>query len=1737
MSTKYEKSAITESEINDLVQPFLTTKEMCFYRIQYLYELSNNLTKDETLIDEFMARVEDLSEIQSEFNKCVLNINSIYTKHKPKFVATYSEIKAFDELYYEIRKVSKNLNPPERPARSEPGVREPRRCVKLPELQLIKFDSKLENWITFRDTFKSLIHDNSAISDVEKYYYLLSSVSGPALTIVKAMPITADNYHIVWNALVQRFENKRALATAYLDKLFNFKPLTSESATNLNNFLQTYQENISALELLNIPDLASFILFQISVRNLDSVTRREFEQTVPSGEIPTARQLLNFIEKQTRVLEMSESKPAYAKPSTPAFKQSTSRNRYPDTTKSYGSKQIVTTVVASTNNDVERQKSNICPCCQMPHAIYRCAVYNALTPESRTAKVKNLGLCENCLRDNHTSADCPSKHCCTVCKKRHHSSLHIDSAVMCQGNVVGLTCSTDQTVLLGTAVVHVVDAWGHSHCVRALIDSGAMSSYVTNTCVKTLGLDRRRCDFRTIGLGGNQVQNFGLTTLTIKPRYETSPVLTTDAVIVANIAGNLPTVTVPFDILDCFDNIKLADPEFHRPAPVDLLIAGDLFPYLYDGTKILPKRPGMPVALKSIFGYVITGQVNRRERQDRHLEYTGFSGFSNTDNLDRVMNTFWEIENIPSGRSPKPDDVLAENLFVNEHSRDPVTGRYVVRYPFRPDHNLGDSRQMALRRFVNLESRLNRDPRLKDEYHEFMSEYEALGHMKCLGEMKNVDSKYLIPHFCIHKPTSTSTKLRTVFDASTKTSNNKSLNDVVLTGPKLQADINQILINFRLHKICISADICKMYRQILIHPDQRPYQHILWRYSTDQPVQVYELATVTYGVASSPYLAIKVLHTLADENACEYPTAARVLKNGFFMDDLLWSEPTVTDALLLQQELRALLQSAGFVLCKWSSNSAQVLAAVPEDHRETPIEFDDDQYLSLKVLGLQWQPGTDCFSFTAMEPSHVITKRTVLSQIGRLFDPLGFVAPCVFYAKCFMQKLWALKLDWDQRLPDSLESEWSTFVRELPLLSKFRHERHVMVSRSTTSRIIGFSDASTLGYAAQIYLHTKNDDGDSKVSLLIAKTKVAPLKTISVPRLELMAAHLLSKLVKYIISILQDRGIGVNDIMLFTDSSVVLAWLNTPSYKLKTFVATRVTKILDTVPSTSWFHVSGESNPSDVCSRGATPSALLLMPEWLSGPNWLLSEHWPVRSIDEFKHENPPELKTTHDSKVLFTMEDSFNLIYELSEKYSSYTKLVNIVAWVRKFITNCRIPKAERTKLSLSSLKEARASIIKSVQQHYFATDIALISKALLPQRSLQKLNPFVDPHGILRVGGRLSLAQMSFDKKHPILLPKKCNFTSRLIDHYHVLYLHAGPRTLQSILSQKFWIVSARSIIRVRINKCISCFKVNPTVRQPAMGQLPRFRTENYHTFHTVGLDIGGPFYVKESTRRNVRVINKAYLCVYVCCATRAVHLETLSSLSTESFFASFDRFTARRGLCHTLISDNAKNFVSAGRQLAAISEFLKTNADQLSGKLHKRNVHWKHNPPTGSHFGGLYEAAIKSAKSLLKRTVGDRTLTFEELSTLFARAEAVLNSRPLCALSSDPNEFEVLTPAHFLVGRSLLDAPEYDLTNLPIHRLTRWQAIQQIAQQFWRLWRKEFLHTLQTRQKWFKGCRELKVGDLVLIHSDAPPLQWLVGRVTKLHPGPDNVTRVVTVRTQNGEFIRPVVKLSPLPVEQDA
>ncbi|XP_059050827.1 uncharacterized protein LOC131845753 [Achroia grisella] len=432
---------------------------------------------------------------------------------------------------------------------------------------------------------------------------------------------------------------------------------------------------------------------------------------------------------------------------------------------------------------------------------------------------------------------------------------------------------------------------------------------------------------------------------------------------------------------------------------------------------------------------------------------------------------------------------------------------------------------------------------------------------------------------------------------------------------------------------------------------------------------------------------------------------------------------------------------------------------------------------------------------------------------------------------------------------------------------------------------------------------------------------------------------------------------------------------------------------------------------------------------------------------------------------------------------------------------------------------------LVKYVQTLSFPTELERIRSGQSLPKSFRKLNVFIDDQDVLRVGGRISRSGLEYEQKHPALLSSNNPFTSKLIQSVHLSNCHCGVNTTQYLILQQFWIISAKRVIRRCLSKCLNCYRLQPKPLQPFMSDLPKYRVNEVKPFSIVGVDYAGPFRIKTGPYRGAK-IDKAYLCLFVCLATKAVHLETVSSLSTDGFIAALRRFVARRGRCSTIHADCGTNFIGARNQLVSLTKIASET----------ERIEFKFNPPSAPHFGGVWEIQIRAAKTHLYRVVGDQVLTFEELATLFSQIEAVLNSRPLYPMSSDPNDYQVLTPGHFLTLEPLTSVPDVDVTHLNVNRLDRWQLIQSFQRSFWNRWRNEYLHSLNLRAKWTKESKPLELNSMVIIKDDNhPPLHWQIGRVVELHPGPDGLVRVATVRTDKDNLIkRPLVKLCPLPNE---
>ena len=733
-----------------------------------------------------------------------------------------------------------------------------------------------------------------------------------------------------------------------------------------------------------------------------------------------------------------------------------------------------------------------------------------------------------------------------------------------------------------------------------------------------------------------------------------------------------------------------------------------------------------------------------------------------------------------------------------------------------------------------------------------------------------------------------------------------------------------------------------------------------------------------------------------------------------------------------------------------------------------------------------------------------------------------------------LQRLWESGIDWDDSVPTETHEVWKRWYSELPKL------RNLIIPRCyfptgvavKSLQLHGFSDASEVAYAGVVYIRIVDCDDSVATALVIAKTKVAPIKRITVPRLELCGAVLAARLLRHVAKVLD---IPDENIHAWTDSVVVLSWLRGNPRRFKTFVGNRVSEIIDFVSCNHWHHVSGTDNPADSASRGIYPDELVHHDLWWNGPDWLREPEscWPAGPAGLLVCPEPLEERTVDSTALLATTHVSE---LPLLNRVSSYTKLKRITAWVLRFVHNCRHPGSIKSStLSSGELQEAERYWIATVQQSAFLEELeALKSNQALPRSSrLRVFHPIVDEHNLLRIGGRISLAQLPCSQRHPLILPKNHDLVPIIIRSEHLRLLHAGPTLVTASLARKFCIIRGRGLIRSVIHGCVTCNRVASKPKSQILGQLPLDRLKPGATFDRVGIDYAGPVLTKSGPVRRP-VITKAYIAVFVCFATKAVHLELVTDLTSAAFIAALRRFIARRGKPSIIWSDHGTNFVGAAREIRELYIGLRDQGMQqtISNFCASEGVQWKFTPEQAPHFGGLWEAAVKSLKKHMRRVVGEVKLTYEELSTILAQIEACLNSRPLTPLPDAADAIEVLTPGHFLIGRPLMALPDQSFVRQPLSLLRRWHLCQTLTNHLWKRWSTEYICHLQKFSKWHKPSRNLCPGDVVCLREEpTTPSKWPLARIEEVHTGPDGKVRVVTVRTSKGAYKRPVTKIVPL------
>ncbi|XP_055645196.1 uncharacterized protein LOC129781554 [Toxorhynchites rutilus septentrionalis] len=1139
------------------------------------------------------------------------------------------------------------------------------------------------------------------------------------------------------------------------------------------------------------------------------------------------------------------------------------------------------------------------------------------------------------------------------------------------------------------------------------------------------------------GIGTHRSSSKGVVKVNIKPRMIS--ISNFNEEIYFNVLTKL-TIPLPSQSFDVSywnipENINLADPGFFESGEIDMIIGAEFFLDLLQDGKMKLFDIG-PIIHNTSLGWIVSGPL-----PDPHdLTATTVSYACSTAELQDQLSKFWELETCYVKSTNSIEESACEEMFNQTTTRDD-RGRFRVSLPKKHGviERLGDSRRIAEKRFLNLEKRFAVNPQLKKMYCDFISEYRSMGHMVEVNESDISDVAYYMPHHAVLRPNSTTSKLRVVFDASCRTTSGLSLNDGLMVGPTVQDDLLSIISRFRMHQVAITADIAKMYRMVNVQ-----------RQNPGEMLRAFELTTVTYGTASAPFLATRCLQQLSIDGESSHPIAAKILRNDFYVDDLITGVDEPEEGKRLVIEMIDLLNTAGFILRKWNSNCESVKTEIPDDLRDDRSLIAIDASSTVKTLGLTWDPVNDCFTFSVplRNESSIITKRIVLSDASKLFDPLGLIGPVIVQAKIFMQKLWTIDSNWDDPLSEDLQEYWSEYRKNLTSSKTFFIPRWSGFKRNCVDvQWHGFCDASEKAYGACIYLRCSQLDGSITIQLMTSKSRVAPLdetrrkrKKQSIPRLELSSALLLSHLFDKV-----HRNIPVTEKAYFwTDSTIVKCWLASSPSRWQVFVANRVSEIQHLTKHGVWNHVPGTENPADILSRGITPQELQRQHSWFNGPAWLHQHpmNWPKETHSTVEYFDSAILE----EKVSVSMVTQHSCRNDIFYLRSSFPKLVRLIALIRRFRHNaqerhryCRIGGP----INSNEYKIAIEHLVRLSQQESFHREYLNLAKNKQVEHSsrIRSLYPLLQDD-IIRVGGRLRHASVSEDRKHPIILNNHHPLSKLILDYYHIKLYHAGQQMLIASVRERFWITNIRKLARKVIHKCVICFRAKPRATEQLMGDLPPERVTPAPPFLRVGVDYCGPFHVTYPNRRGSPM--KCFISIFVCLVTKAVHLELVADLTTEAFLAALKRFIARRGKPITMMCDNAKNFVGANRELKELRNLFYKQQFQNSvvKEMAEDRIDFKFIPARSPNFSGLWEAAVKLFEGAFKRTIGTRVLQYDEMHTVLTQVEAILNSRPLTPLSNDPGDFEALTPSHFLVQRQLTAVAEPDLESVPTNRLSLWQ-----------------------------------------------------------------------------------------------
>ena len=1576
--------------------------------------------------------------------------------------------------------------------------------AKLPKMKLPKFKGDVRNWNGFWDQFWVGVAQHDHIPDVTKFQYLISCLEGEAKSAIAGLSLSSDHYSVAVELLAERFGRKEKIIFHHIQDLLELKLAPSPSVVELWAFYDDLSARVRSLEALNITaDKYGVVLTPLILHCLPHELALEWarDSAKKEGDLEHLMEFLKKeVERQDRSLAFtaSDASVSASQPSGAALHTVSKRGpRKPAEHK------------PTDRKPAERRPplDVFCVCSNKCAYLTKCGAWRALSVRERRNKLQSLHRCSRCLRKNTKASPHDPENCtgiCKLCNGDHHVALcpeHYSAKSRVPEHAVTATCISHTNVLLQTVRVPVR---GKKRTMNAVVlfDTGSNRTYVSQNFVDKVSPDYIETTELSYSCFGSETASPSKSVHVYDVCMKgVDAEVSVSATCIETICTSLSQPRIPTHLLKKLDSDVVSIPTGSN-IQVDILIGMDHYWRIMHKDIVCLSEERM--AQRSAIGWVVSGGVPtaRKSKKDSPMSHQLVCQAYPTPHFPDP-NMLWNLDLI--GIQDTECDAKDHSLDRFKEQIEKVGDRYSVGLPWKENtkERLVNNRTSAMRRLNSLSARLKREPDLKEKYDQYFFDMLKDGIIEEVQIDDNSDDNpvFYLPHHPVVKESSLSTKVRPVFDASCKGYNKISLNDCMNAGPNYLPDLPALLIRFRRWQYALTADIQKAFLQVEVHKQDRDVHRFLW--DVNDQIKDMRFTRVPFRNKGSPFLLMAtVKHHLSLMKPS--PTVSELEEN-LYMDDFLSGADSESDVKQMFSEAQSVMQQAGMTLTKWGSNSQSVHALLGTEASDT---------VPLGVLGMEWTQTGDFFSFSGLPPPKdiCITKRVVLSMISQLFDPLGLLLPFTIKAKCLFQSIWRLQTDWDEILTEKIKETFVTWLEDLDLLKSWHIPRRMfsfLWSEKPQIVLHGFGDASPQAYGACVYVTATLPDGSCESSLVISRARVAPIKLVSLPRLELLAALLCARLVVYVREALKLPL--QQEVHCWTDSEITLAWVQKDPSNWKTFVSNRVSAIQQLTAPSCWHHCPGIQNPADLLTRGVSASDLIQSEVWLKGPLELMTA-----PINNLLMETVEEAR----SKVTCTAisGQTHQSLIDVS-RFSTLVKAIRVTAWVLRFVRNTQ-KRGTKGELTYNEMSDAKHFLLKETQKAHFSAEISALSCEKLIQKDsrIAKLSPYLGQDGILRIRGRLQFAGLPCDAQHPVIIPK-CQLAKLLIRNIHASKKHAGVNSMLVELRGSYWVLGARRICKAVKNECVACQRFDATACSQPMAPLPKDRVQKTPPFAVTGIDHAGPLYCADDPGK------KFYILLFTCAVVRAVHLELVESQSQKETDLALRRFIARRGRPITIWSDNAKGF--------------EAEKDHLMVTQGSESPEWKFIPPRAPWWGGWWERLVGSVKSALRKTLGRQHLCRRELETVLHEVESCINQRPITFVGDELDSGSVLTPAQFLLGRGSPSANCEIQPDSPSDREQLSQLLshqREITKEFWNVWTKEYIQNLPP----YRGSEREKgvvKGDVVLVEDEGPKLNWPLAVVKDVKEGKDGKVRTVTVKLRNKEVLRPIQRLRKLEVEAES